>query len=238
MSAELLKVKYLPFPRWTAAFLAGVVAIMGVALAIVEPTDPDKYVSIPNSSVGLVTALTAIVFGVWVSTLEFAAGTLQRTLIAEPDRRRVLTSKLVLVIVVAAAAGLLVATAAGGLSHLAANRAGVEIDDGDLAGDLFGSIPAWVSGAVIGYGFGLLARSLGGGIAASFVFVLAFDGLVSFIPGAQDYTYGQLSSDLTNHLSGSGDTQSALALAIIGTVAWCAVIVVPGWVRFTRGDLK
>jgi hypothetical protein len=96
----------------------------------------------------------------------------------------------ILVIVVTAVAGVLIAAAAGGLSHLAANRAGVPIDDGDLAGDLFGSVPTWVSGAVIGYGFGLLGRSLGGGIAASFVFVLAFDGLVSLIPGAQDYTYG------------------------------------------------
>jgi ABC-2 type transport system permease protein len=238
MTAELLKVKYLPFPRWTAAFVAAVVAIMGVVLAVVEPTEPDKYVSIPHSSVGLVTALTAIVFGVWASTLEFAAGTLQRTLIAEPDRRRVLAAKLALVIAVTAVAGLLVAAAAGGLSHLAANRAGVEIDDGDLAGDLFGSIPSWVSGAVIGYGFGLLGRSLGGGIAASFVFVLAFDGLVSFIPGAQDYTYGQLSSDMVNHLGATGATQNGFAVALAGTIAWCAVIVVPGWIRFTRGDLK
>jgi ABC-2 type transport system permease protein len=238
MRAELLKLKYLPFPRWTAAFLAGAVAIMGVVLTVVEPSEPGKYVSIPDASVGLVTALAAIVFGVWVSTLEFAAGTLQRTLLAEPDRRRVLAAKLALVIAVSAIAGLLIAAAAGGLSHLAANRAGVEIDDGDLAGDLFGSIPAWVSGAVIGYGFGLLGRSLGGGIAASFVFVLAFDGLVSFIPGVQDYTYGQLSSDLSNHLGGSGETKTGLAVAIIGTIAWCALIVVPGWLRFTRGDLK
>lgn len=238
MRAELLKVKYLPFPRWTAAFLAGVVAVMGVALAASAPSDPAKYVSIPNSSVGLVTALTAIVFGVWVSTLEFAAGTLQRTLIAEPDRRRVLASKLVLVIVVTTIAGALVAAAAGGLSHLAANRAGIEIDDGDLAGDLFGSIPTWVSGAIIGYGFGLLGRSLGGGIAASFVFVLAFDGLISFIPGVQDYTWGQVSSDLTAHLGATGDTQNGLAVALIGTILWSAAIVVPGWIRFTRGDLK
>jgi ABC-2 type transport system permease protein len=238
MRAELLKLKYLPFPRWTAAFLVAVVAVMGVALAVTEPGDPGKYVSIPNSSVGLITALTALVFGVWVSTLEFAAGTLQRTLIAEPDRRRVLTSKLVLVIVATAIAGLLVAAAAGGLAHLAANRAGVEIDDGDLAGDLFGAIPTWVSGAVIGYGFGLLGRSLGGGIAASFVFVLAFDGLISFIPGAQDYTWGQLSSDLSAHLGATGETQSGLAASIVGTILWSAAITIPGWIRFTRGDLK
>lgn len=238
MRAELLKLKYLPFPRWTAAFLAAVVVVVGVALGVAEPSDPDQYISIPHTAVGLIAALALIVFGVWMATLEFASGTLQRTLTAEPDRRRVLCSKLILTIALAVAAGLLVCTAAGGLVHLAADRAGVGIDDGDLAGDLFGSIPTWTSGAVVGFAFGLLSRSLGGGIAASMIFVLAFDGFVSFIPGAQDYTYGQLSSDLAVHLGGTGTTESGPALAVLGTLAWCALLVLPGWIRFLRGDLK
>ena len=238
MNAELLKLRYLPTPRWTAAFVAGVVLVVGVVLLAVAPTDPDKYVSIPNSTIGLVTAIAAMVFGVWLATLEFSAGTLQRTLTAEPDRNRVLAHKLLVVIAVAAIGGLLVAASAGGLSHLAADRAGVAIDDGDLAGQMFGSVPVWLSASVIGFGFGLLARSPGGGIAISLVFVLAFDGIISFIPGVQDYTYGQLTGDLTSNIGGSGQTQNGLAVAIVGTVAWCALILAPGWVRFLRGDLK
>jgi ABC-2 type transport system permease protein len=238
MNAELLKLRYLPTPRWTAAFVAAVVVIVGVVLLAVAPTDPDKYVSIPNTTIGLTTAIAAMVFGVWLATLEFSAGTLQRTLTAEPDRNRVLAHKLLVVVVVAAIGGLLVAASAGGLAHLAANRAGIEIDDSDLAGQLFGSVPVWMASAVIGFGFGLLARSPGGGIAVSLVFVLAFDGIISFIPGVQDYTYGQLTADLTNTIGGTGETQNGLAVAIVGTVAWCALIVAPGWVRFLRGDLK
>jgi len=238
MNAELMKLRYLPTARWTAAFVAAAVLIVGLVLLAVAPSNPDKYVSIPDTTIGLVTSIAAMVFGVWLATLEFGAGTLQRTLTAEPDRKRVLTNKLVLTIAVVAVGGLLVAASAGGLSHLAANRAGVEIDDGDLAGHLFGAIPGWISAAAIGFGFGLLARAFGGGIAVSLVFVLAFDGIVSFIPGAQDYTYGQLSADLANGISGSGETQSGLAVALIGVIVWCAVIITPGWVRFLRGDLK
>lgn len=238
MSAELMKLRYLPLPRWTAVLLAAVVVIVGTVLAIIEPSDPAKYVDIPDTTIGLITTLAALVFGVWSATLEFSAGTLQRTLIAEPDRSRVLLSKLLLVLAVTAVGGLLVAAGAGGVAHLAANHAGVAIDDGDLAGRLFGAIPQWISGAAVGFGFGLLSRSLGGGIALGLVFVLAFDGFVSFIPGAQDYTYGQLSQDLSNGITGDGATQNGLAVALVGVLAWCTVIVIPGWLRFLRGDLK
>jgi ABC-2 type transport system permease protein len=236
--AEVLKLRYLPFPRWTGAALAAIVLVVGIVLVIVEPSEPEKYVSIPDSSVGLATLVAALVFGVWVATLEFGAGTLQRTLLAEPARGRVLASKLTVALLAAAIGGLAVAAAAGGFSHLAANHAGVAIDDSDLAGSLFGSVPVWITAAAVGFGFGLLARSVGGGIALSLVFVLAFDGVISFIPGAADYTYGQLSQDVTNNISGMGETQSGLAIGIAGTILWCVLIVVPGWLRFLRGDLK
>lgn len=238
MNGEIIKLRYLPTPRWTAAVVAATVVIVGAVLLIVSPDDPSKYVTIPNTAVGLVTMLAAAVFGVWVATLEFSAGTLQRTLTAEPDRNRVLTSKLALALAVTAIAGVAVAAAADGLSNLAANHAGVEIDRGDLAAGLFGQIPEWIADVTIGFGFGLLSRSLGGGIAATLAFVLAVDGIISFIPGAGDYTFGQLSQDLSNGITGTGETVNGLGVAIIGVLAWCLLIVVPGWLRFLRGDLK
>ena len=105
MNGEIIKLRYLPTPRWTAAVVAATVVIVGAVLLIVSPDDPSKYVTIPNTAVGLVTMLAAAVFGVWVATLEFSAGTLQRTLTAEPDRNRVLTSKLALALAVTAIAG-------------------------------------------------------------------------------------------------------------------------------------
>lgn len=238
MSAELAKLRYLPTPRWTAAAVAAVIVLTGGALLIIGPSDPSKYISVPNTAVGLTTSLAAMVFGVWMSTLEFSAGTLQRTLTAEPDRNRVLGSKLALTLAATAIVGLAVAAAAGGLAQLAAGHAALDIDDGDLAAAVFGLVPEWVAHATVGFGFGLLTRSMGGGIAMTLAFVLAFDGLLSFIPGAADYSFGQLTQDLSNDITGVGATQNGLAVALIGTLAWCAVIVVPGWLRFLRGDLK
>lgn len=238
MRAEVAKLRYLPFPRWTAVLVVAAVVVMGIALLVVAPTNPEKYVDVPNTAIGLIASLTALVFGVWMSTLEFSSGTLQRTLTAEPDRNRVLTSKLVITLVIAVVAGLAIAAAAGGLSHLAAVHAKVAIDEDELAGALFGSVPEWTAYATIGFAFGLLSRSLGGGIALGLIFVLAFDGFLSYIPGVADYTFGQLTQDLTNGISGDGGTKNGLGVAVVGTLAWCVVLLVPGWVRFSRGDLK
>ena len=68
--------------------------ITGAALIIFRPHDPSSYISISSDAVNQVLDLAAMVFGVWVAALEFSSGTLQRTLTAEPDRRRVLAGKL------------------------------------------------------------------------------------------------------------------------------------------------
>lgn len=237
MKAEIAKVRYLPLPRWTLALVAASAVIVGIVLFAVAP-GADSYVSVPNAAVGAVTLFAAIVFGVWLPTLEFASGTMQRTLTAEPDRSRVLGGKLVVIVVAVAVGGLLIAAGTAGLCNLAAEHAGTTIDRGDLAGQMFGSVPAWMAAAAIGFGFGLIARSFGGGIAAGLVFVLAFDGLVSFIPGLENLTFGQLSHDMTNGIGGLGETENSLAVAILGTIIWCLIVIVPGWYRFLRADLK
>jgi ABC-2 type transport system permease protein len=238
MNAELAKLRYLPLPRWTAAAIAAATIIVGAALLIVAPDDPAKYVSVPNTAINTVVSLAALVFGVWLATLEFSSGTLQRTLTAEPDRNRVLAAKLAVTVAAAAAGALAAAAAGGGLVQLAANHAGIDIDEGDLAAALFGQAPEAVSAAVVGFGFGLLARSLGGGIALGLVFMLVLDGFLSFVPGAEDYSYGQLSQDLSNNITGIGETVNGLAIALLGVLAWCAIVLAPGWLRFLRGDLK
>ena len=238
MKAEIAKIRYLPLPRWTGAVVAASAVAVGIILYAVEPSGADTYVAVPSAAVGTITLFGGIVLGVWFATLEFSSGTMQRTLTAEPNRSKVLGEKLAVVLLAVAIGGLLMAAGAAGLSNLAADHSGVAIDRAELAGQMFGSVPRWMAAGGIGFGFGLLGRSFGGGIAAALVFVLAFDGLVSFIPGLEDFTFGQLTHDLTNGIGGLGETENGLFVAIVGTVAWCLVIIVPGWIRFLRSDLK
>jgi ABC-2 type transport system permease protein len=158
MKAELAKVRYLALPKYTAALIAAAVIITGIVLLVVAPSDPSKYIDIPDSVIGLIIQ--------------------------------------------------------------------------------FGAIPSWIAGSIVGFGAGLLTRSLGGGIAVALIFVLALDGLVSFIPPLKHLSYGQLTSDMTDRIGGGGSPYNGLGVAILGTIVWCLILVVPRWLRFLRGDLK
>jgi ABC-2 type transport system permease protein len=238
MRAEIAKVRYLPLPRWTALAVAVAVIALGIILLLIGALESEKYVSIAGDVVNNIATFAAIILGVWISTLEFGAGTMQRTLTAEPKRSRVLTDKLVVLMAGVLIGGLFVAAASGGLVHIAGTGHHVTIDNGELAATLFGAVPSWIAGGVVGFGAGLLTRSFGGGIAIALVFVLVLGGIVSFVPPLKHLSYTEVTSDMTNRIGGIGNPHNGLGVAIIGTVIWCLILVVPGWVRFLRGDLK
>jgi ABC-2 type transport system permease protein len=237
-AAEIAKVRYLPLPRWVALFVLAAAVITGAALIVVTPKSAGSYVDIPTLVVDQVLTIAAAVFGVWVAALEFSSGTLQRTLSAEPDRNRVLLAKLGLVLGAAAFVGAAAAATAGGLSNIAIVRADSSADVGDLARSVFAIIPDGILAAAIGFGFGLLARSLGGGITLALAFLYVLSGVLAFIPGLKNVAYIQASSDLTAALSGTGETGHSGPVALLILICWLAVIVVPGWVLFVRADLK
>jgi ABC-2 type transport system permease protein len=238
VSAEFLKVWYLPFPRWIGLTLAAVVVAFGLGLYVASPSDTFWYVETPGSTIGLVARVAVLIFGVWVATLDFASGTAQRTFVAEPSRNRVLATKFLIVLVVAAIVALAVAAATAGLSELAARHSDVDIDEGDLAAATFGQAPSVVTASAIGFGLGLLSRSLAAGIALGIVFLLVLDGIISLIPRFEDYAYGLLVQDLDNGITGVGETTNSLGVAIVGVLVWVLVILVPGWIRVLRMDLK
>jgi len=238
VSGEIAKIRFLALPRWTAGLVFGLALLVGAALLIFPPAKAEDFAAIPALAVGTAVGIAAIVFAVWVASLEFNSGTLQRTLTAEPDRNRVLAAKLLCVIVGAAAVALGAAAASAGLSEVAASNAGVSLDHGDLAARVFSQVPSALAFAGIGFGFGLLTRSMGGGITLALAAAYILDGIIGFIPGLESIGFGQLTHDLTSGLSGHGDVSNALAAAILGTLVWVVVVIVPGWLRFVRGDLK
>ena len=237
-AAEIAKVRYLPLPRWVALFVLAAAVITGAALIVVAPKRPDSYISVPSVIVDQVVAIAATVFGVWVAALEFSSGTMQRTLTAEPDRNRVLLAKLGVALVASAFVGAAAAATAGGLSNIAIIRADSSADVGDLAKSIFSIIPDGVISAAVGFGFGLLARSLGGGTTLALAFLYVVAGVLGFIPGLKDISFTQASSDLTTSLSGSGDAVHNGWTALLIVLCWLAAILVPAWVFFQRADLK
>jgi ABC-2 type transport system permease protein len=238
LRAEIAKAHYLPLPRWTAVTVLAAAVITGAALIVFQPHNPGNYLDISSTALNQVLDIAAMVFGVWVAALEFGSGTLQRTLTAEPDRNRVLTSKIIVVLIGTAVLGAAAAATVGGLTHLAIIRTGAPVAASDLARAVFAVVPDAVFAAAIGFGFGLLARSMGGGITLSLAFLYVVSGVLSFIPGLKKVAYGQSSSDLVNAIADRGNTVHNAGVALLITVIWTIIIVIPGWVLFLRADQK
>lgn len=238
MRAEIAKFRYLPLPRVTFAVVALLAVAIGVGVLSWSPDSSSDYVNIPTLLNSQVVLIGALILGVWMATLDFAAGTLQRTLTAESDRNHVLVGKLVVVLVGVAALGVVAAAISGGLINLATVHNDVDLSQGTLARQFFSPIPAAVAGGVIGFGFGLLARAMGGGITLALAFVFVLSGALELVPSIRDLTFGSYSNDLTTHLAGSGKTTHGAVVAALGTIVWSLIVVVPGWVRFVRDDLK
>jgi hypothetical protein len=141
-------------------------------------------------------------------------------------------------IVAVALLGVAAMGAAIALTDFAAATAAVDIDRGALGTSLFSALPGGVAASVIGFAFGLLTRSIGGGIAAAFALVFVLDGLIGAIPFLTEWTFGTLEQDFEQSLSGDGETLHSGVVSALGMLAWIVALTVPGWLSFNRGDLK
>lgn len=241
MRAEIAKVRYLPMPRVVAAVAFAVAVLPGTLLLIFRPAHQSVYLLGSTISFSLVLGVLSIAIGTWLATLDFSSGTLQRTLTAESDRNRVLLAKLATVTALA----LLMIVGAGavsaGITDLAMSRAGVA-DHSLLLRSLLSATPDVLAGVWIGFGFGLLTRSMGGGLTLAIVFVFVANGFFAFIPEAGKWFYSSFTNGIDSWIGGSAVQTSSpdhgLAVSVLGALVWTALVVLPGWLTFARGDLK
>ena len=241
MNAELTKLRLLPLPRWTAVTVLAGVVITGAILDIFPREDDAGFISVMSTVASLLMEIAGIVLGAWAATLEFNSGTLQRTLTAQADRTRVLAAKLGVLVLTVAALGIAVAVTGAGLVDVATTQNGIDLDLGDLARVMFANVPAAVAVAVVAFGLGLLTRSLGGAITVALTFVFVLAGVLSFLPALNRLMYATFEGDMTSRLAGEvvpGVEVHSLPVAVLGVIAWALVILVPGWLRFLRADLK
>ncbi|WP_029431734.1 ABC transporter permease [Blastococcus sp. URHD0036] len=241
MNAELLKLRLLALPRWTAIAVLGGVVVTGAMLDVFPRDDGAAFIGVMGTVTSLLTEIAAIVLGAWAATLEFNSGALQRTLTAQADRSRVLLAKLGVLVLAVAALAIAAAAAAGGLVDVVTRQQGIDLDRGELARTLFANVPAAITVTVVAFGLGLLTRSIGGAITVALTFVLVLPGLLVFLPAVNRLVYATFEGDMTSRLAGDvapGVEVHSLPVAVLGVVVWAVVLLVPGWLRFLRDDLK
>lgn len=244
MRAELLKLRYLPTPRWSAAFLLVALAL-GVAGTWKWGAGADQVAV--DLALGLPLAIVSIVIGAWVVGLEYGQKTLPRLLASEPRRSLVVIRKLVLALITTV--GLTVAFyAIGYLAFgLAAEIHGDGLDRSLYLDQALVSLINNSAYALLAAGFALLTASMAGGLTAAFVFVFVFSGFFSVLPDVGDWSFSVALTEVTDPIIGGNAAvdlegpaaESRPIAASLGIVlGWIVLIVGAGWIRFTRSEAR
>jgi ABC-2 type transport system permease protein len=184
-----------------------------------------------------VVPLFALLLGIRSFTDEFRHGSIVPTLLASPNRARVLGAKLVTTAVggvAFAAAAMALAFAVGVLLLMAR---GVEVTwsataIAEVTGRLVGATALWTA---VGVGFGLAVRHQVAAVAGALIWILAGEGILSaFMPDIGTYFPGTAGSALVG-ANAQGLLSPAMAAVVLA--GWAAVAAVTGGVLMHRRDV-
>ena len=225
--------------------LAGVVVLTGLGAwgTLLGPnTVPGAALETLPLFIAAIVAVTvmALVLGVRAYTDEARHGSIVPTLLATPERRRVIAAKLV-VVAGAAAAFAVVASVVGagfGAIWFAANGTALTVGAGALA-LLVGKIAlvamAW---SMIGLGVGSAVGHQVAAIVGSLIYLLVVEDLIgALLPGVAKFLPSN-AADSAVGMWASDANLLAPALGALLLAAWVAVFVVAGASRLQHRDIS
>jgi ABC-2 type transport system permease protein len=186
-------------------------------------------------------ALFAALAGAIGITAEFRSGTIRPTLLANPDRTRVIAAKAGAAAVAGLVIGLLAAglVAAIGSAGLAVRGITVRLGDGEFAQMIVGGGVGASLWAILGTGIGALLRSQIAAVAGLCVWLLLIENiLIGNVPSAAKYAPGASDGALAGLMPNAGTTTLlAPALGVALLVGYAAVAAATGLFAIERRDI-
>jgi len=232
MTAELLKLRSLPTPRWTVLGVLLALTTAIVVAAFAGTGEEDLAVALGSD---FPTSVAAMILGVWIVGAEYGQGTMRRVLTAEPRRGRVLAAKLGLALMVATALTVVVYAIAAVAFPPIASAHDSTLAVADVLRMGAAALLANIVYALFGVAFALLTRSMAGGITIALVFAFVIESAVSAIPGVGDFTAQSSVAELYDAITLEPGDHAVLRAAVV-LVAWAAGLVAVGAFRFLRSD--
>jgi len=239
MRSELRKLTVLPTPRWTAVVTVAAVMIAALVVAISGAGEDNLALLV---GIGLPTWIASIVLGVWMSGLEYGQKTMRRTLTRNPNRLAVVGDKLAVALLAGVGLTVLATAVAIPLFSLASSGHELKVAAADTLDVGIGNLVNNIVYVIAGFSFGLVTRSMAGGMTAALAFFFVMDSLLTQIPVVGDYMLAAVSTEIFqgivgNEIAGT-DLEVNLARAIVVSVLWLAVFVGVSTLRFVRTDVE
>jgi ABC-2 type transport system permease protein len=186
--------------------------------------------------------LFALVLGILVIATEFRHGTITPSLLAVPDRTRLIIAKLICALI----AGALLGLAASGLCAaitlpiLSARDVGTGTDGTTVVNLVLGNAAACALFAALGVGLGALIRNQVGAIIGALGYLFVVEPLLGIIPGFEDVVQKWFPGGASSETAGTSGLADPLGQIPGGLVlaAYAAVFLVAGIAMVRRRDVS
>ncbi len=186
-----------------------------------------------------VLTVIVVILGMRSFTDEFRNGSIVPTVLAMPDRRKVIAAKLIVVGVASVAITLIAeAVAIGvGTAVLASKGAEMTVLAGPLAKQIGLMAAAGVVWASIGVGFGAAVKHQVAAIVGALVWLLVGENLAElFAPSAARFLPGHAAGAMIEQATGGSLLPSSTGAAVL--VAWVVAAIAAGVVAMQRRDIS
>jgi ABC-2 type transport system permease protein len=233
LAAELFKLRTTRTSWGVTLGSLGLVVIISVIAALAgdfSSTDEAPGTDLMEIS-GLV-QIFALVLGILVVATEFRHGTITPSLLAVPDRVRLVMAKLIGSLLAGALLGLVAAAACAAivLPLLSARDIATGTDAGEVLKLIAGNTAAAALYAAIGVGLGALVRNQVGAIIGALGWIFLIQPLLTLIPGFEDVITRWFPSGAANALAGTASSSDALDQVPAGLLlaVYAAIFVAAG----------
>jgi ABC-2 type transport system permease protein len=243
IAAEFLKLRTTKTAIALIGSVLGIVVLISTLATFTGDFDSGNFNARDRLGISGFAQLIALVLGILAVTTEIRHGTVTPTLIASPDRLRLMGAKLV----ANGLAGMLLGAVAVGvccaivLFGLSVRDIPSGLDGGDVTRIVVGQVVAGALWACLGVGLGALVGNQVGAIVGALGWTLLVENLLTIIPTVGDWVQKYGLNGVSNALSGvesevTGDVLSQLQGGLL-MLGYTAAFVIAGTLAMRRRDV-
>jgi ABC-2 type transport system permease protein len=243
LSAELFKLRTTRTSWGVTLGSVGLVVIISTIAALAgEFSAGDEAPGLDLMEIAGLVQIFALVLGILIVATEFRHGTITPSLLAVPDRVRLVLAKLL----ASLGAGALLGVVASALCAVLVFPllSARDIDTGGSTSDVLeliaGNTAAAALFAAVGIGLGALIRNQVGAIIGALGWIFLVEPLLGIIPGFDDVITKWFPSGAANATAGTATSDDALGQVPAGLLlaAYAAAFLAAGIVMMRRRDVS
>ncbi|MCA2227115.1 ABC transporter permease [Nonomuraea aurantiaca] len=239
--SEWTKIRSVRSTVWTLAVTAvlmlGFSALVSVAAKnMANGPVPGSQVIVSSLTGAMMASIAMATLGVLVISSEYRTGGIRTSLMAVPQRMRLLTGKIVVLAAVSLVVCLVASAGAVGVGVVISQPPSVEM--GEVARASLGSGLYLTACGLFGLGLGTLIRHTPGAIVSAISLIMVLPTVASQLPGQWGRTVAEYFTTNAGLLVVSGESRGSLGpwSGFAVYLAWVAVAVIAGAVLMRRRD--